>query len=83
MERSKELLEEFSIDDHPLTKFTTSDKDHVGDDYFLTSGDKIRYFLEEDAVDDHGKLKREKAKAVNKIGHGTFYLSPPHVEYQN
>ena len=79
LRRSKELLDEFSIDDHPLTKFTTSDKDHVGDEYFLTSGDKIRYFLEEDAVDDHGKLTREKVKAVNKIGHGEFYISPPFV----
>jgi phytanoyl-CoA hydroxylase len=38
--RSKQLLEDFNIDDHPLTKFTTSDNDHVGDEYFLTSGEK-------------------------------------------
>ena len=38
----------------------------------MTSGDKIRYFLEEEAVDKNGKLTREKDKAVNKIGHGTF-----------
>lgn len=42
----------------------------MGDDYFLTSGDKIRYFLEEDALDKDGKLIRDKTKAVNKIGHG-------------
>lgn len=68
--RSKQLLDEFDIDDHPMTKFTTNDKNHVGDDYFLTSGDKIRYFLEEDAVGENGTLTREKQKAVNKIGHG-------------
>lgn len=58
------------------TKFTTGtgDKDHVGDDYFLTSGDKIRYFLEEDATDGHGNLTREKHKAVNKIGHGRYLV---------
>jgi hypothetical protein len=55
------------------TKFTTGDDNHVGDDYFLTSGDKIRYFLEEDAVDANGKLMRDKSKAVNKIGHGEYY----------
>ena len=57
------------------TKFITGtgDKDHVGDDYFLTSGDKIRYFLEEDATDGQGNLMRDKHKAVNKIGHGTIF----------
>ncbi|PSS37856.1 hypothetical protein PHLCEN_2v324 [Hermanssonia centrifuga] len=52
------------------TKFTTGDDNHVGDEYFLSSGDKIRYFLEEEAVDKDGKLTREKHLAVNKIGHG-------------
>ena len=56
------------------TKFTTGDDNHVGDEYFLTSGDKIRYFLEEDAVDANGKLTRDKSKAVNKIGHGKCLL---------
>jgi phytanoyl-CoA hydroxylase len=108
LNRAKSLLDEFSLQDHPLvrlkiilldhqilitfcctlsssyprlgrglflqTKFTTGDKDHVGDDYFLTSGDKIRYFLEEDATDGQGNLTREKHKAVNKIGHGILSL---------
>ncbi|KAF9462348.1 phytanoyl-CoA dioxygenase [Collybia nuda] len=76
LDRSKALLDNFNFDDHPRTKFTTSDEGHVGDDYFLTSGDKIRYFLEEDAVDAHGKLLREKHKAVNKIGHALHELDP-------
>ena len=99
LNRSKELLADFNLDDHPLvgvppfsdrypsqltvlirsffrshlalqTRFTTGDDDHVGDDYFLTSGDKIRFFLEQDALDQDGRLTRPKEKAVNKIGHG-------------
>ncbi|KAK0213074.1 phytanoyl-CoA dioxygenase [Desarmillaria ectypa] len=76
LDRSKKYLDEFSIEDHPMTKFTTGDYDHVGDDYFLNSGDKIRYFLEEDAVDKDGKLNRDKTRAVNKIGHGLHELDP-------
>ncbi|KAG9220527.1 hypothetical protein CCMSSC00406_0003983 [Pleurotus cornucopiae] len=76
LQRSKQLLEEFDLQNHPLTKFTTKDDDHVGDDYFLTSGDKIRYFLEADAVDASGALTRPKEKAVNKIGHALHELDP-------
>ncbi|KAH9942290.1 phytanoyl-CoA dioxygenase [Epithele typhae] len=74
--RTQELLEEFNVESHPLTKFTTGDDNHIGDDYFLTSGDKIRYFLEEDAVDKDGKLNRDKTRAVNKIGHGLHEHDP-------
>ncbi|KAJ3487446.1 hypothetical protein NLI96_g3524 [Meripilus lineatus] len=76
LKRAHQLLGDFKVEDHPLTKFTTSDENHVGDDYFLTSGDKIRYFLEEDAVGADGKLNREKDKAVNKIGHALHELDP-------
>ncbi len=38
----------------------------------MGSSDKIRFFLEERATDEHGKLKTEKSLAVNKIGHGTY-----------
>jgi len=81
--RAKELIEEFSLEGHPMTRFTTGEegdenrtKKHVGDEYFLSSGDKIRFFLEDDAFDAQGKLAKPKEKSVNKIGHGLHELDP-------
>lgn len=44
------------------------------DDYFKTSGDKIRCFLEDEAVDARGDLQVEKSVSVNKIGHAMHDL---------
>jgi len=49
--------------------FTTRNQEHAQDRYFLDSAEAVHCFLEEEAVDREGNLLREKALAVNKIGH--------------
>lgn len=69
LSESKKLLSEFDMTKHPLTKFSTDTDNHVGNQYFLDSLDKVSFFFETDAFDSEGKLTRPKDKAINKIGH--------------
>jgi phytanoyl-CoA hydroxylase len=56
--------------------FSTRDDARKNDDYFLTSGNVIRCFFEEDAFDERGVLRVPKALAINKIGHALHDLDP-------
>ncbi len=58
------------------TIFTTKDQKHARDRYFLDSGYDIRFFFEENAIDEHGELKFEKSLCINKFGHAMHDLDP-------
>ncbi|XP_067946194.1 phytanoyl-CoA dioxygenase domain-containing protein 1-like [Watersipora subatra] len=61
--------------EHKTVFSTGEDQQQLKDDYFLTSGDKIRYFFEKDALDEQGELKVEKDKSLNKVGHALHWHS--------
>ena len=49
--------------------FSTHEQTRTSDDYFLESGDKIRFFFEEKAFLPDGTLRQSKEHSINKIGH--------------
>ena len=56
--------------------FSTKGQVHGRDRYFQESGDKIRFFFEEEAFDDAGTLRQDKRLSINKIGHAQHDLDP-------
>jgi len=54
--------------------FSTHEQTRTSDDYFLESGDKIRFFFEENAFLPDGTLRQSKERSINKIGHALHDL---------
>ena len=73
--RAQELVQEFDPAE-VVSIFTTREQNRIADEYFLTSGDKIRFFFEENAFSEDGTLRYEKEKSINKIGHALHDLDP-------
>ena len=75
MERAESLIDDFDpSSSHSI--FTTNEQERSSDDYFLSSGDQIRFFFEEKAIDSNGNFTVPKHKSINKIGHAQHELDP-------
>lgn len=73
--RAAELVRDF--DPKGLVSiFSTHEQTRTSDDYFLGSGDKIRFFFEENAFLPDGTLRQSKEQSINKIGHALHDLDP-------
>ena len=80
IQRSKELIEEQDFNNQQSV-FDTVSQSHNDDNYFLESGDKIRFFFEEKANLDEENVKTNKQYIVNKIGHALHDLDEKFIAF--
>jgi phytanoyl-CoA hydroxylase len=73
--RAAELVRDFDPQG-VVSIFSTHEQTRTSDDYFLESGDKIRFFFEENAFLPDGTLRQSKEQSINKIGHALHDLDP-------
>jgi phytanoyl-CoA hydroxylase len=79
IDRADELMTGWSADQRSV--FTTSEQDRVSDDYFLGSGDTVRFFFDTEVFGPDGELVAPVTESVNKIGHALHDLDPVFEEF--
>ncbi|XP_076014775.1 phytanoyl-CoA dioxygenase domain-containing protein 1 [Genypterus blacodes] len=80
----KEIVDRMDVPEHCRVTFSTDQDEQVkgqgSADYFITSGDKIRFFFEKGVFDDKGEFVVPKERSLNKVGHALHAHEPL---YQN
>jgi phytanoyl-CoA hydroxylase len=74
-ERAAQLVHDFDPAG-VISIFSTHEQSRLADDYFLGSGNEIRFFFEENAFLPGGSLRHSKEESINKIGHALHDLDP-------
>ncbi|MBV8425598.1 MAG: phytanoyl-CoA dioxygenase family protein [Candidatus Eremiobacteraeota bacterium] len=81
--RAEAIVDAFDPSESVSVFSTNEESSAKRDEYFLGSGDKIRCFFEEEAFDEHGRLRQSKALSINKIGHAMHDLDPVFREFSH
>ncbi|WP_321342848.1 phytanoyl-CoA dioxygenase family protein [Breoghania sp.] len=74
-ERMASLISDFDPES-VSTVFSTTAQSHARDEYFRSSGDKVRFFFEEEAFDGDGQLVKTTLQSLNKVGHALHDRDP-------
>ena len=83
-ERAMVLAEKYCPSPEEATVFTADGTAvHASEDYFLTSGDKIRCFFEKDAFNENGELRQDAHLCLNKLGHAMHDLDSVFKEFSH
>ncbi|KAL6062686.1 hypothetical protein STEG23_014886 [Scotinomys teguina] len=76
----REIVAQTGVPLHCRTEFSTQEDEQLrtqgNTDYFLSSGDKIRFFFEKGVSDKKGNFLVPPEKSINKIGHALHAHDP-------
>lgn len=79
-QRMTEIVDQMDVPEHCRTTFSTYHDEQLktqgNADYFITSGDKIRFFFEKGVFGDKGEFIVPKQKSLNKVGHALHAYEP-------
>ncbi|XP_015989272.2 phytanoyl-CoA dioxygenase domain-containing protein 1 isoform X1 [Rousettus aegyptiacus] len=79
-QRIGEIVAKMDVPPHCRTEFSTQEEEQLlaqgSTDYFLSSGDKIRFFFEKGVFDKKGNFLVPPEKSINKIGHALHAHDP-------
>ncbi|XP_034292036.1 phytanoyl-CoA dioxygenase domain-containing protein 1 isoform X1 [Pantherophis guttatus] len=76
----RKIIVSMDVPAHCRTEFSTQQSEQLqaqgSAEYFLNSGDKIRFFFEKGVFDTKGDFLVPKEKSINKIGHALHAYDP-------